>query len=253
MIKGLKQYQPTVLGNVIITVDALRGGGKTHFLGSLPDLSVIMDFDMGLSGVLDKFTDDRQFQVADYGRQWVQHSGDEKIICEDIINDMEMVSREAIDTGVRAVAVDTGSKAWACFKTAQFGDRKPDPSEYEVVNIMFERFINQFKDTDTSLIMTHHLSDKWIGKYSKVEGEYTVKGYSKVENCVQACINLWEKHYRPQEGETGEPALVWVAEFRKSRLNPDLLLIPELRSDQGEVNFPTVAALVTDSDPEDWQ
>lgn len=102
---------------------------------------------------------------------------------------------------MKMTIVDTGSDLWEIMRLANFGRLEKIPQlAYTQLNKQFDKLIDDAYSYEGSMIMTHHMKEKWetyINDKGKEQGRpsgiFEMAGYGGVKKKVQAVIETWRE------------------------------------------------------------
>ena len=240
---------------LIVAVDGREKEGKTNFSLTAPGPLAFQNFDVGLEGVIEKFTGQKQIWLPEaYGITVHKEDDDKKIMAkvlpvwERFVQEYRMVLDGARKGTLRSAVIDTGSEAWEMLRLARFGKlTQIMPHHYTGLNTEYRNLIREAYDTPINLIVLHRLKAEWqdnplTGKGGKT-GRWERAGYADTGFLVQVNIRMFK---RVVEGESQ-----FVLQVVNCRQNPKidgLELVNEMAS------FPWLAAHVyPDTDLSDWE
>lgn len=195
------------------------GSGKTSFWLGAPGPIVIMSFDKGLEGVVERFQHDKDIYVAEY--DWAPTETleqDAAITLRDkFIEDYEYAVANA-----RTVIWDKEDDIWELFRYAEFGEPKDSPLNYPALNQRYRQLINLPKGSDINFGLIQGMKDEWVPKVNKKTGAQGAvgsgnrvrKGFKEIEGLVH--INL-EHRRRKVVDDTGATRSVFELAIGKAR------------------------------------
>lgn len=194
------------------------GSGKTSFWLGAPGPLVIMSFDRGLEGVVERYQNDKDIYVAEY--DWAPAPGAtlEKSAAEDLrdkfIEDYEHALQIA-----RTVVIDKETDMWGLFKFAEFGvSEKGAPQDWDTLKSRVRRLINMAKPLDLNLGVIQSMKNEWVQRVNPGNGKTGITqsgnriraGMDDIESLVH--INIEHRRVkRPNE------ASIFEMEVGKSR------------------------------------
>lgn len=232
---------------IIANVEGLEKNGKTHFALTAPGPIAVVNFDVGLEGVVHKFGD-KQVVQADYRVDG--SSGNTNTIAENahkvwlkFMHDYNWAL-----TNMRTVVIDTGTELWELLRLARFGKlTQVMPHHYGPVNNEFRHMVKKAYDSQCNVIFLHKLKDEYINttnaqgkEVSNKTGRKQRSGFSDMGYLVQ--VNMLSE-YDPDAKD-------FQITIRDCRQNPEL---------NGEVipapmnTFPEIAKMILPgTTDEDW-
>lgn len=263
---GYKRAGSPTARRLILSLDGLEKQGKNHFAFTAPGPIAVISLDIGLDSVVQKFQDKKEIWVADY-RAPVGLTGNKKKPTAEEMQELAnlcsetwaMICREyleVLDGGARTVIVDTGSELWELLRMARFGKlTQVMPHHYGPVNAEYREFIRTAYDrtidkgypVDVNLILLHKLKDEYkndsSGKGQKT-GEYKRSGMSDTGFLVQCNGVAWRDD---EERKVPDCFHMTIQDCRQNAGLAGMDL-------QGtECDFPTLAALALDADPDEFR
>jgi len=209
--------------------------GKTHFSLTAPGPIAVLNIDMGLEGVVDKFND-KVIMYQDY--IFNKDIGDEAEYARVWSNAKDDFYDALRTEKLRTIVVDTWTEMYDLVRLAEFGRlEKVLPFYYSKVNSQVNAMIHEALLHDKNVILISKVKAEYID--DRATGQYVRAGYKDTGFLVQVEI----RHYKNDDDE-------FAIKIEKSRINNKLVgehLSGELCS------FPMLASLVfPDTSPEDW-
>ncbi len=233
---------------VILSVEALQKHGKTNFLLTAPGPIALVNLDEGLEGVVEKFENEKEIQVADFGYRDATNQ-------KEWIEVLEAVKRSILSTitdkNIKTIGIDTGTELWELLRMARFG-KISSPGQnigywYGPVNTEFKDLISKVRNSDKNLIITHRLGAEYIN--DKKTGGYERKGFGDIAYMVQCNVRLSRVITKDKSGSIIDKE--WRMQVLDCRQNPEIAG-EELVDDM--VNFPMLASMIyPDTSPLDWE
>lgn len=195
---------------MIAAICGKRGKGKTHLGLTAPGPIAVFNLDVGLDGVVQKFTGDKVVMVADFE---VPYTQDDAIKERDRFYAAWSAAIRARD--IRTIMIDTETELWELYRMAEYGALSGImPYQYTSVNIKCSRL---FKETltiglDKNFIFLRHLKPLYVN--DKRTDRWEAAGFGGLEKIVQVVGEIWRDE--PDEGKD------WHLTISKNRLNADL-------------------------------
>lgn len=248
---------------LIVAVDGLEKCGKSHFALTAPGPIAVLNFDIGLEGVADKFVlEGKHVMTANYdvpegiaNTQAMADAADR--IWQQMVKDYYWALKH-----VRTVVLDTATEVWELLRLARFGKlTQVMPHHYGPVNAEYRKLIRAAYDHDANLVLLHKLKPEYETKVvnnkevSNRTGRYVRAGMGDTGFLVQ----LNALAYR------GDTDPLYTNDSVKLSLSPGgdfNLFIRDCRQNgtiggttipQPLLTFPQVAQMVLeDSTEEDW-
>lgn len=244
---GFAPSSSTVRPRLIMSVAGMEKNGKTHFALTGPGPIAVINFDIGLEGVVHKFADKEVVQ-SDYRIEAGDGSANQIADNADRMWRKFMADYRWALTNVRTTVIDTGSDLWELLRLARFGKlTQVMPHHYGPVNNEFRSMVKMAYAGTSNVIFLHKLKDEYItttnaaGKeISNKTGRKQRSGFSDMGYLVQ--MNILSE-YNVEEGQFQ----ITVQDCRQNaELNGEVIPYPMN-------DFPTLASMVLpDSDPADW-
>lgn len=211
---GFEQADRTIYPRLVMSLKAMEGEGKTHFGLSAPGDIAMLNMDLGLEGVIQKFPD-KKIDIC-------------HITLPEDKNDIDWASVKGewdkflkayrgafqIPT-VRTVLVDTATEAYELIRLARFGQlSQVMPYMYGPVNAEFRSLIRMaLKSPIKNLIMIHRMRSVYIN--DKRTKDWERAGFTGAGYDFQVEGHLWKELV-----EDDEP--VFHITITKCRINPSI-------------------------------
>lgn len=232
--KGYKAPQKGIIKRLILSVEGQEKEGKTSFALSAPDPIAIINMDIGLEGVIEKFGE-KKIYVSDFDyrdatdqKQW-----------EAMWVKMKRAYMDALeDKSVRTIICDTGTEMWELCRLARLGKlTQVMPHHYGPPNAEMRDMIRRAYKHDKNVIWVHKMKDEYVKEVRT--GKLERQGFKDIPYLVQATMLA----FRDKDGDFGIKVL-------NCRHNADM---------RGEVymdpvnTFPEIATeMVEGSKEKDW-
>lgn len=261
---GFKRADTPVARRLIMSVDGLDKQGKTNFGLTAPGPMAIINTDDGLDGVIQKFNQEKEIMVADYridfggarvAKATLEQQQELANQCDKVWKNIVRDAHEALDGGARTILCDTGTELWEYLRMARFGKlTQVMPHHYGPVNAEFREFIrmaNRYTVAeghphDVNLILQHKLKEEYKngsdGKGVRT-GQYERAGMKDIGFLVQVAVVAW------REDDVPVPDCFHIT-VNSCRHKAEVVG-EDLTGDMA--NFPTLAALVLDADPDEFK
>lgn len=203
---------------LVISVAGRDKHGKNHLAFTAPGPIVLLDFDIGSEGVVEKF----QSGEANNGvpkviirskpfivkpPEVVEGNQDAEKIAEAEWRRFHGAYLRSLREPVvkihgkakraRTIIVDTGSEQWELLRLATFGKLVQVPSfKYREVNSIMRDMVRQALDGDVNVIFLHKLDNEWVktgkdaagNEKQAKSGVALIKGFDEMAHLVQANI-----------------------------------------------------------------
>jgi hypothetical protein len=228
------------------------GSGKTTFALTAPGPIVIQSLDMGLEGVVEPFTRDKEIYIAEY--DW--HPTDEMDQDQAIdLRDKFIEDFEHAVLHARTVIWDKETDVWELFRYAEFGKPNDSPKDYAKLYQRYRRYINMPKSSDINFGLLQGMKSPWAMKATGSGAKSLTKSPDRIRKGmdeIDALVHINLQHRREREaGDEGGFKSVFYIDVGKSRG-------PGSRDVQDQtfqnLTFPEFAVQVfPDTDVEDWR
>ncbi len=230
---------------LLVSIEALDKGGKTHLALTAPGPIALFDMDRGLEGVVQKFMAEKEILFTSYRHLPCITEDDHKKLWAKFEKDYDAALS---GKGIRSIILDTATELWEKARLAEFGRLSNVQHLYPALNAKFRKLIDRAFDAEKNLILVHKRKkaykqnvkgeDSWTGEWERA-------GFSEIGYVVQ--VNLYSFQMLD---EFGVPNQDFACQVINSRLQPSL---------NGEVfagdlcNFPYIASLLRpDTEITDW-
>lgn len=224
---------------LLVNVEGLDKGGKTHFAMTAPGPIALFDMDRGLEGVVQKFMKEKEILFTSYRHLPIITEADHKSLWSKFEKDYDVA---LVAKGIRTIIFDTATELWEKARLAEFGRLSNVQHMYPALNAKFRKLIDRAFDAEKNLILLNKRKktykqnakgeDSWNGKWERA-------GFGEIGYIVQVNLNA----YQDEDGE-------FAVEVMNSRLQPNL---------NGEVfsgelcTFPFIASMIRpDTEITDW-
>jgi hypothetical protein len=224
------------------------GSRKTSFWLEAPGPIVVMSFDKGLEGVVDRVLREnpsKEIYVKEY--EWLptlDTSQEEAIALRDEFTaDFEHAIQNA-----RTVLWDKENDVWELFRYAEFGAPNDAPRNYPALNQRYRRLINMPKATDINFGLVEGMKDEWGSKVNKKTG---AQGAAATGNRIRSGFGELDGLVHMVLQHHGVGPNDWAFTVGKVRGPGGVAVAGETFPN---LSFPEFAQLVfPDSSPEDWE
>lgn len=262
--KGFKVPDKELKRRQVVSLTGYDKSGKTHFGLTAPGDIALFNLNNGLEGVVHKFEDKNiyEFRMNIPEELGVAGKDDEtkranKKAAIDMKNMAIMEIERFIegwrwalmDPSIRTIIIDKLTELWLLYRVAEFGKATQVPAQlYNYLNAKFERRVNEIFQTEKNLIMINGM--RAIYKDKEPSGEYERDSYKNIGGLVQTNLFIERDTKKLKTPIPGQPNPGFKVIVENSRTNPDLLgaEFPGMMC-----NFPTVAAMITGTSPEEWK
>lgn len=233
---------------LIVAIDGLEKSGKSDFaLRDTPAPIAVINTDVGLEGVVQKFQDHKEIYKSDHILNFP--IGGDPVKIATMANIVWAKAKKDFfgaleNKKIRTLVVDTATELWELLRLARFGKlTQVMPHHYGPVNAEFRDLINRSYDYDTNVILLHKLKKEYVtGKDGKGNptGKWERAGFGDTGYRVQVNARTW----RDTDGEFH----LLVIDCRQNE---------ELFSEDFTApmnSFPFLASMVfPDTTPEEWE
>jgi len=243
---GFVRAAEDVKRRLIMAIDAREKSGKSHFALSGPEPVAVINLDVGLDGVVQKFQSDKEIWVQDIpvNIQELKELTPQMAAKEaDRAYQQVLKAYKAVLGEARTIVYDNATEVWELLRMARFG--KLDhvkPHHYGPVNAEYRELIRMAYDQSvTNLILLHKMKDEYID--DKRTGLVKRAGFADTAFLVQMNALC----YRGPEETVPDCFHMQIMDCRQ---NAELNNVDVSGAD---LNFPFIATLVfPDTKEEDW-
>lgn len=159
--------------------------GKSHLGLSAPGPIAIQSFDIGLEGVVEKFTKqgkDIRYTKYEFDKNDCSQAAAKTIrdrFVEDFSTVLEPISasearetsRKTGESRARTVIWDTETELWEVFRYAEFGDISDAPKSYVGLNARYRDLIQRAYNANVNLQLIQKVKERWgVVKKEKRDG-----------------------------------------------------------------------------------
>lgn len=233
------------------------GTGKTSFWLGAPGPIVVMSFDQGLEGVIERFQDDKEIYVKEYAWSPGEYGDDDDAAkaAAELLRDEFFEDFEAALKYARTVLWDKETNIWELFRYAEFGAPNDAPRNYPKLNQRYRHLVNLPKATLVNFGAIQSLKDEWVTKMKGdgqtkgvFSGNRVRQGFSELPELVH--IDLFHRR-ETRENDDGEKESVFLLDVGKSR-GPGGQNVQD--TTQEGIDFVTFAQMVFPGTSEsDWE
>jgi hypothetical protein len=169
------------------------GSAKTSFWLSAPGPIVVLSFDQGLEGVVEKFQADKEILVREYEWAPTEDTGQDEAI---ELRDQFVEDYEAAVQNARTVVVDKSSQLWELYRYAEFGGPSEAPRNYASLNQRMRKLFNMPKSYDCNAGFIDGMKDEWGsakkeggGTKGVQTGRRVRKGFDEADELVHVTLH----------------------------------------------------------------
>ncbi len=227
--------------------------GKTHFGLTGPGPVAVLSFDIGLEGVVEKFT-------AQGKRVFAADFEFDKDKCQQAdaihLRDRFLAAYEVALAQARTIIIDTETELWELYRHAEFPFGTDAPKNYVALNARYRDMIQRAYDCGVNLQLIQKVKEKW-GTIKKINslgrevdspyptGQMEPAGFKEIGYLVQANLaHSWTK-------ERG--FVVDVVDCRQNMQYAGCSLDATVMPSQTPPTLPELGQLIfPDSQPESW-
>lgn len=229
---------------LVMSVEGLTGTGKTEFALTAPGPIAFFKFDLNCDSTLAKWAGQKEiYEIAcrvpdpDIGKADVQKEA-EAIVKQFTADYVVALANRAI----RTVVWDTTSELYEVMSLATFGKISGNNKySYGALYRAFHRLVDAATESDTNLVMIHHLKDEYVN--DQRTGKKRRDGYKKVDEACQLMVRT---------EFTGNQFSLEVL-----KCTQNMALQGQIYKQAGELRMNSFPVLATDvfngSSLEDWQ
>lgn len=180
--------QSIVKKRLIVSVQGQEKTGKTHFALTAPGPIGFQDIDIGVEGVIEKFTHDKEIHLAEYTLDFPFEQRAAEQMWKQFSSDFKRLLGSHVKTGI----VDNASEAWDLLRVAKFGRlTQIMPHLYTVVNSEFRGLLKMAYKSDANLILLHKVKKEYIN--DSFTGKYERNGFNDVGYLVQVVVETYKE------------------------------------------------------------
>lgn len=234
---------------LVMCTEAMPGCGKTNFGLSMPGPLAIINLDEGLDGVIQEYQETKEIYVASHRanlneiRAMKGDSGNIKKAAEDEWRAIRQDYIEAL-ADAKSVFVDTGTEFNEMLRLAHFGKlTQVMPHHYAAPNKEMKQLIDLAYDSNANVLFSHRLKKEYVN--DKATANLELAGWGQMPYEVQVHMRQWK-----------DPKESFPDRFHMTVLKCRLKSGVEQEGEDfsGEmVTFPFIAALLTNTNPDEWE
>lgn len=233
---------------LIMALDGREKSGKSDFaLRDTPAPIAVINTDIGLDGVIQKFQDEKEIYKSDYIMDFPT-SGDPNKIAEKANTVWTAAKRDYFgaleNKQIRTLVVDTATELWELLRLARFGKlTQVMPHHYGTVNAEFRNLLDRAYDYDKNVLLLHKLKKEYKeGKDGKGNptGRWERAGFGDTGHRVQVNARTW------RDKDDGEFHLL-IQDCRQN----EALFNEDFTAPMNSFSF-LASAVFPDTTPEEW-
>lgn len=180
------------------------GTGKTSFWLGAPGPIVVQSLDMGLEGVVEPFTEQKDIYVAEY--EW-NPTDDQEDMQELAIQLRDKFIEDFIYAiaNAKTVVWDKETDVYELFRYAEFGAPNDTPRDYPVLYQRYRRYINMVKPLEINFGVVQGMKTPWVQKTSGTGAAQLAKTKDRVRKGmdeIEGLVHVNIEHVRAK-GEDG--------------------------------------------------
>jgi hypothetical protein len=246
---GFTKANKKAIRRLIFAIDGPEKSGKTNFVLTMPEPVAVINTDIGLDGVVQRWQDDKDIWVLDVD---VSLQDLKTLTPRDAAQEADKAWRKILKAyrdvlgEAKSVVFDNATECWEILRMARFGKLdQVKPHHYGPVNAEYRDLIRSSYDQGvTNLGLIHKIKDEYTD--DKRTGRRVRAGFSDTGFLVQANLSCWR--------ETGKDAAAFPDNFHVDVIDcRQNMEIAGMSLTGADAAFPQLAALVfPDSKPEDW-
>lgn len=170
------------------------GSGKSHFWLTAPGPIVVLSFDKGMEGVVEKFAGNKEVRVAEYDWEPTDDTfnQEEAIKLRDqFVNDYYFACEHAA-----TVVIDKSSDFWSLVRYSEFGDKTGMQLNYDALNQRMRKYVQHPKKLTINAGFVESLKDEYVtivkanGKEGgKATGRRKLAGFKEMEGLVNIVMH----------------------------------------------------------------
>lgn len=227
------------------------GSCKSTFWLTGPAPIVVLSFDLGMEGVVDRILrdidPDKEVYVKEY--EWLpteDTSQDEAIELRDqYFEDYEHALQNA-----RTVLIDKETDLWELYRYAEFGAPNDAPRNYPALNQRFRKLVNMAKQHNANVGFIEGMKDEWAQKVNKKTG---AQGAASTGNRIRAGFGELDGLVHQVLWHTGVSPDSWTIEVGKCRGDNGADMAGNTFDHATIPDLPTFAQLLfPNSDESEW-
>lgn len=249
---GFQRADQPTKKRLIISVSGVEKSGKTHFALSAPPPIGVINLDIGLDGVVQKWQGEREIYVMDVRVNVQELKG---VDIKDAASEADKAYKKLVKAykevlgDMRSIVWDNATEVWELLRMARFG--KLDhvkPHHYAPVNAEYRELLRMAYDQDkTNLILLHKVKDEYAN--DQRTGKRVRAGFSDTGFLVQCNATAWRDYGSKTDGPPPVPDCFHLS-VDDCRQNAEL---SGMDISGADLNFPALAALIfPDTVEEDW-
>lgn len=169
------------------------GAGKTQFWLTAPGPIVILSFDKGLEGVVEKFAGDKEVRVAEYDWEPTDDTFDQAqaiLLRDQFVADYYFACEHA-----RTVVIDKSSDFWSLVRYSEFGDKTGAQLNYDALNQRMRKYVNHPKKLTINAGFVESLKDEYVTvmkangkKGGESTGNRKLAGFKELDGLVNVVM-----------------------------------------------------------------
>lgn len=227
------------------------GSMKSTFWLTGPAPIVVLSFDRGMEGVVDRIlrdvSPDKEVYVKEY--EWLPTEDTSQQEAQEL-RDLYTEDYEHALQNARTVIVDKETDLWELFRYAEFGAPNDAPRNYPALNQRMRKLVNMAKQYDANVGFIEGLKDEWGEKVNKKTG---AKGAASTGNRIRQGFGELDGLVHQVLYHSGVGPASWAIEVGKCRGTAGAELAGQTFTFSEIPDLPTFAqTLFPDSDESEW-
>lgn len=222
---------------LIMAITGKEKSGKTTFGLSAPKPIALFNFDRRIEKVALEVAGVEESDLNVKTIRWDEDQGQDEYM--DMWNDFLKALKWSLydSQDIRSIVVDTETDMWALIRLAYFGKTAEImPWEYRKVNTPYRAVLNRFDESGKNVVLTRKLkkqykNDHWNGKYEPA-------GMGEVKDVVQVNAEMYK--------DEGDIVFEILNNGLQASMNHETFT-------NNLCNFPMVAAMLTNTTPDEWE
>lgn len=191
---GFSRANSKVAKRLIMAVDGPEKSGKSNIALSAPEPIAVINTDIGLDGVVQKWQEDKEIWVMDVD---INLQDLKTLTPKDAAAEADKAWKRVLkayrDTlgQARTIVADNATELWEILRMARFGKLdQVKPHHYGPVNAEYRDFIRTAYDqTKTNLILLHKIKDEYVN--DNRTGKRIRSGFADTGFLVQCNVSMW--------------------------------------------------------------
>lgn len=185
---SFQRVKSEIKKRMVVSIEGQEKTGKTHFALTAPGPIGFMDIDIGVEGVIEKFTTEKDIHLAEYTLDFPFEQKASEQMWKQFANDYKHLLGANVRTGI----IDNASEAWDLLRVAKFGRlTQIMPHLYTTVNSEFRGLLKMAYKSDVNLILLHKVKKQYIN--DQFTGKYERNGFNDIGYLVQVVVETYKE------------------------------------------------------------